>query len=73
ELFGVTIELERERRTDFTGRFAATAVGGATLARMDASAYQVSRTASDISRMPSDSLVIFEQVAGPGWCDTGRG
>ncbi|MGL4288075.1 MAG: helix-turn-helix domain-containing protein [Phreatobacter sp.] len=73
QLFGVTIELERERRADFAGRFSAVAVGGATLATMQASAYQVSRTAADISRMPGDSLVIFEQVVGPGWCEPERG
>ncbi|MDZ4367905.1 MAG: AraC family transcriptional regulator, partial [Afipia sp.] len=40
-LFGVTIELERERRADFHGRFSAVTIGNATLAEMSASSYRV--------------------------------
>ncbi|WP_439574691.1 helix-turn-helix domain-containing protein [Phreatobacter sp.] len=70
QLFGVTIELPPEHRPAFHGRFSATEVGGATLASLNASAYQVSRTEADIARVPNDSLIIGLQVAGPGWCDT---
>lgn len=65
-LFGVTIELERELRLDFHGRFAAYPFGGATIAEMKASSYRVSRTWADIARMPGDSLYISQQVRGPG-------
>jgi len=65
-LFGVTIEVSRERRPDFHGRFSAREIGGATIAEMQASSYKVSRTWSDIKRMPGDSLYIFKQVSGPG-------
>lgn len=73
KLFGVTIELERERRADFSGCFRASTIGGATLATISASAYRISRTATDIADLPSDSLLVSQQVAGPGWCDTGKG
>lgn len=71
-LFGVTIELERERRADFHGRFSAVPIGNAVLAEMSASSYRVSRTDADIARISSDSLCIGLQVRGPGHLDTGR-
>jgi AraC-like DNA-binding protein len=73
QLFGVTIELPLERRQAFHGRFSAREVGGATLASLSASAYEVSRTEADIARVSSDSLLVGLQVAGPGWCDTPAG
>lgn len=66
-LFGVTIELERERRADFQGRFSAIPIGDAILAEMTASSYRVSRTPADIARVSSDSLSIGLQIRGPGW------
>lgn len=66
-LFGVTIELERERRADFRGRFSAIPIGNAVLAEMTASSYRVSRTPADIARVSSDSLSIGLQIRGPGW------
>ncbi|HEX7925400.1 MAG TPA: AraC family transcriptional regulator [Bradyrhizobium sp.] len=71
-LFGVTIELERDRRPDFRGSFSATPVGGAVLAEMSASSYRVSRTSSDIGRVPSNSLHLGWQVRGPGHMNIGR-
>ncbi|GEC55941.1 AraC-like DNA-binding protein [Bradyrhizobium japonicum] len=71
-LFGVTIELERDKRADFRGRFSATPVGSAVLAQMSASSYCVSRTASDIARVPSNSLHLAWQVRGPGHMNIGR-
>lgn len=73
QLFGVTIELPPERRHAFHGRFSAREIGGATLAAMNASAYEVGRTEADIARVPSDCLLVGLQVAGPGWCDTPDG
>lgn len=72
-LFGVTIELERERRAHFQGRFSAVAIGNAVLAEMTASSYRVSRTKADIARVSGNSLTIGLQVRGPGWMDVGRG
>lgn len=69
-LFGVTIELEREKRADFHGRFSATPIGNAVLAEMTASSYRVSRTPADIARVSSDSLSIGLQIRGPGWMKT---
>ena len=71
ELFGVTIEVPRERRPEFYGRFAACDAGGATLAEMQAASYKVSRSWADIHRLPSDSLVIARQIRGPGSLHTG--
>ena len=72
-LFGVTIELEREQRASFRGRFSGTPIGSAMLAEMSASSYRVSRTAADIARVCSDSLNIGWQIRGPGHMETGRG
>lgn len=70
-LFGVTIELERERRANFHGRFSAVTIGNATLAEMTASSYRVSRTPFDIARVAGDSLSIGLQIRGPGHMSTG--
>jgi hypothetical protein len=72
-LFSVTIELPRERRADFFGRFSAAQVGGAVVSEMQASSYKVSRTDRDIGRAAGNSLCISRQVRGPGWVDVGRG
>lgn len=71
-LFGVTIEVSRERRPDFQGRFSAREFGGATVAELQASSYRVSRTWADIKRMPGDSLSILQQVRGPGLLRAGE-
>lgn len=71
-LFGVTIELERERRASFQGRFSAVAIGNSVLAEMTASSYRVGRTPADIARIPGNSLNIGLQIRGPGWMDAGR-
>src|SRR5882757_4203990 len=70
-LFGVTIEVPRERRHDFHGRFSGREIGGATIADMRASSYRASRTWADIKRMPGESLYICQQVRGPGVLRTG--
>ena len=71
-LFGVTIELEPERRAAFEGHFSAVAIGCGTLAEMTASSYVVSRTSADIARLAADSLSIGYQIRGPGWMDAGE-
>lgn len=72
-LFGITIELERERRAAFHGRFVAREFGGAVVSEMQASSYRLSRTEADIAHRPGQSLCIGLQVRGPGWLETGRG
>lgn len=71
-LFGVTIELDAERRRNFHGSFKAFAVGGAIASQMQASSYRISRTEADIARIAGNSLCIALQVRGPGVLDTGR-
>jgi AraC-like DNA-binding protein len=71
-LFGVTIEVPRERRPDFHGRFSAREMGGATIAEMRASSYRASRSWADIKRMPVESLYICRQVRGPGALRAGK-
>jgi len=70
-LFGVTIELPRERRDRFHGIFRAQALGTAVASDMRASAYDVSRTRTDIARITGNSLCIGLQVLGPGALDIG--
>jgi AraC-like DNA-binding protein len=71
-LFGVTIELEHERRASFAGRFSAGQIGGATVTNMQASPYTISRTKADIARMPGNSITMNRQVRGQGVLDVGR-
>jgi hypothetical protein len=71
-LFGVTIELERHKRAEFRGRFAAEAYGGAVVSELEASSYRISRTRQDIARLSSDSLLIGWQIAGGGWMEAGH-
>jgi len=70
-IFGVTIELDRDQHAEFHGRFSVLPVGGAALVEMHASSYKVARTEADIARTPSDSLCIYQQLDGGGWFDAG--
>ncbi|MEY9184480.1 AraC-like DNA-binding protein [Bradyrhizobium sp. USDA 326] len=66
-LFGVTAELERERRTDFFGEFSLRQLGGAGLVELRASAYAVERSTSDIADAPGDAICVYQQLGGGGW------
>ena len=66
-LFGVTAELEPERRQDFFGRFSLRKLGDAGLIEMRASPYRVERRNRDIADARSDSLCIYQQLGGGGW------
>lgn len=72
-LFGVTISLQQDERQHFQGRFTALKVGNATLSQMQASPYNVTRSASDISRASSDSLCIYQQTGGASWFSSRNG
>ena len=69
-LFGVTAELEPERREHFRGEFALQPLGKAALIEIHASPYRVERTAADIANAPSDSLCIYQQLSQGGRFDT---
>jgi AraC-like DNA-binding protein len=71
-LFGVTAELEPERREHFRGEFALQPIGKVGLIEIRASPYRVERTAADIANAPSDSLCIYQQLSQGGWFDTLR-
>lgn len=66
-LFGVTAELERERRTNFFGEFSLRQVGGAGLVELKASTYAVERSASDIANAPGDAICVYQQLGSGGW------
>lgn len=70
-IFGVSVELDRDKHAQFHGRFSVLPVGGAALVEMHASSYKVARTEADIARTPSDSLCIYQQLDGGGWFDAG--
>ncbi|MBR0780104.1 helix-turn-helix transcriptional regulator [Bradyrhizobium iriomotense] len=72
-LFGVTAELERERRADFYGEFSLRQLGGAGLVELKASHYTVERSTSDIAYAPSDSICVYQQLGGGGWFGGMRG
>ncbi|OPY95865.1 transcriptional regulator [Bradyrhizobium sacchari] len=72
-LFGVTAELERERRTDFYGEFSLRQLGGAGLVELKASPYTVERSTSDIAYAPSDSICVYQQLGSGGWFGGMRG
>lgn len=73
ELFGVTIELPRERRAAFSGSFRAEKFGTAVVSEIVASSYTIRRTEADIARVAGNSLCLGLQVRGPGRLDTGAG
>ncbi|MDA9399314.1 helix-turn-helix transcriptional regulator [Bradyrhizobium sp. CCBAU 45389] len=72
-LFGVTAELERERRADFYGEFSLRQLGGAGLVELKASHYTVERSTSDIAHAPSDSICVYQQLGSGGWFGGMRG
>nr|WP_249816371.1 helix-turn-helix domain-containing protein [Bradyrhizobium sp. 180] len=72
-LFGVTAELERERRADFFGEFSLRQLGGASLVELKASAYTVERSASDIASAPGDAICVYQQLGSGGWFGGMRG
>lgn len=70
-IFGVSIDLDKDQHAHFQGRCSALSVGGAALVEMHASSYQVERTEQDIMRSPSDALCIYQQLDGGGWFEAG--
>ncbi|QOZ53434.1 helix-turn-helix domain-containing protein [Bradyrhizobium sp. CCBAU 53338] len=66
-LFGVTAELERERRGDFYGEFSLSQVGNGGLVELKASSYAVERSQADIGYAPGDSICVYQQLGGGGW------
>jgi len=66
-LFGVTAELDRERRGDFHGEFSLSQVGGGGLVELKASPYAVERSQADIGHAPGDSICVYQQLGGGGW------
>lgn len=66
-LFGVTAELEPERRPQFQGEFSLRKIGTASLIELRASPYRVERSAADIADAPGASLCIYQQLGGGGW------
>ncbi|EIG56362.1 helix-turn-helix transcriptional regulator [Bradyrhizobium sp. WSM1253] len=72
-LFGVTAELERERRADFFGEFSLRQLGGAGLVELKASHYTVERSLTDIAHAPGDSICVYQQLGSGGWFGGMRG
>ncbi|MDH2343010.1 helix-turn-helix transcriptional regulator [Bradyrhizobium sp. SSUT77] len=72
-LFGVTAELERERRADFFGEFSLHQLGGGGLVELKASHYTVERGTTDIADAPSDSICVYQQLGSGGWFGGLRG
>jgi AraC-like DNA-binding protein len=72
-LFGVTAELERERRADFFGEFSLRQVGNGGLVELKASSYAVERSQADIAHAPGDSICVYQQLGGGGWFGGMRG
>ncbi|MBR0735354.1 helix-turn-helix domain-containing protein [Bradyrhizobium liaoningense] len=72
-LFGVTAELERERRADFFGEFSLQRLGDAGLVELKASRYSVERSASDIAYAPGDAICVYQQLGTGGWFGGMRG
>jgi AraC-like DNA-binding protein len=66
-LFGVTAELDRARRADFSGELTLRRIGGAGLVELQASSYKVERSKADIANAPGDSICIYQQLGEGGW------
>ena len=72
-LFGVTAELPREQRADFSGEFSLRRIGAASLVELRASPYQVERSKADIADAPGDSICVYQQLGDGGWFGGMRG
>ncbi|MCK1346254.1 helix-turn-helix transcriptional regulator [Bradyrhizobium sp. 193] len=72
-LFGVTVELEPERRANFFGEFSLRRLGGAGLVELKASHYTVERSVTDIAHAPGDSLCVYQQLGSGAWFGGMRG
>jgi len=70
-VFGVSIDLDKDQHAQFHGRCSALSIGGAALVEMHATSYHVARTEEDIARSPSDSLCIYQQLDGGGRFEAG--
>jgi AraC-like DNA-binding protein len=66
-LFGVTAELDREKRADFFGEFSLRQLGGAGFVELRASSYAVERSPSDIAYAPGNSVCVYQQLGSGGW------
>lgn len=66
-LFGVTAELERERRGNFYGEFSLRQISGGGFVELKASHYTVERSSSDIAHAPGDSICVYQQLGSGGW------
>jgi AraC-like DNA-binding protein len=65
-LFGITAELELERRQHFSGEFSLRKIDTAGLIELRASPYRAERSAADIANVPGDSLCIYQQLGSGG-------
>lgn len=72
-LFGVTAELERERRADFFGEFSLHQLDGAGFVELKAAHYTVERSTSDIAYAPGDAICVYQQLGSGGWFGGLRG
>jgi AraC-like DNA-binding protein len=72
-IFGVTVELEKERQVQFTGEFSAIPIGDATLIEMHSASYHVTRSWTDIANASGDSFCIYQQLQGESWFETDAG
>jgi AraC-like DNA-binding protein len=66
-LYGLTAEIDRAARRSFHARITTQPIGSASLVELNATPYHAHRTARDITRVRSDSLCIYQQVAGSPW------
>ncbi|WP_428152442.1 helix-turn-helix transcriptional regulator [Brevundimonas sp.] len=65
-VFGVQIEVDRDKRDAFEGHFTARQVGEATIVDLRASAYHLRRVDRDIADSPADAFCILQQMRGGG-------
>jgi hypothetical protein len=69
-LFGLTVELEPERRPQFSGEFSLRKIGTASLIELRASPYQVKRSTADIARAKANSPTSPAATPARAWCAT---
>ena len=65
-VFGVEVEIEPERRHDFTGRIGTRALGPATLIEIEVTPYTTRRTRRAIDRTPDGSFYVWKMERGGG-------
>jgi AraC-like DNA-binding protein len=69
-VLGLALDIEPEKRGGFDGTFQINATPDATLMITNSSGHLVRRSPTNITRMPSGAVMIYQQLTGSSWFET---